>query len=106
MRTTHTSETQRRDRWLLQFRVRSLLLVTAAVALTMVFVPWLERTGKIAHCDHYDMGKASAIHWPALGAASCAACHRSHSGAMRPWITLSPKYRLFPPREGTMVDEI
>jgi hypothetical protein len=95
MKTTIANERRRRIRLLPRFGVRSLVLVTLIVALLLVAIPSLERAGKIAYCDHYDMGKNATVHVPALGSASCIHCHRSSRVTISPWITLSPKYRIF-----------
>lgn len=104
MKTMNASEARGRFRLIPRFGVRSLLLLTLAVALLMIAIPWLERSGKIAYCGHYDMGKTSAIHFPALGSASCVNCHLANRHAIRPWITLSPEFRMFSAHVGSKVD--
>lgn len=89
------NDKRRGFRLLPRFRIRVLLILTAMVALYFTVIPWLERAGKIAYCNYYDMGKSSVVHLPAIGSASCSQCHSKKSDLPRPWITVPPDYRIF-----------
>jgi hypothetical protein len=74
MAETKPNPSRHRRRGLPRFGIRSRLLLMTIVAVLFMAFPWMEDVGVIAYCDHYDLGKTTSFHVPAIGSASCARC--------------------------------